>query len=145
MVTGVTWQPYYDLHAKTADGKPSSNVSLHYCANITQNTGEDWTNTVLTLSTANSHALHSLTVPRVDPLRLLPASNTISTSNPASTGFSQQLQQQLRQLQLQSIQLQQQQLEFLRQQQLQQTNQQQSHAVNGDSTFIHDQSWYFFG
>ena len=73
MVTGVTWQPYYDLHASTSDGKPLSDVSLHYCANITQSTGEDWTNTILTLSTANSHALHSLTVPKVDPLRLLPA------------------------------------------------------------------------
>ncbi|KAI1792158.1 hypothetical protein LXA43DRAFT_1093971 [Ganoderma leucocontextum] len=72
LVTGVNWQPYYDLHASTSDGKPSSDVSLHYCANITQNTGEDWTNTVLTLSTANSQALHSLTVPKVDPLRLLP-------------------------------------------------------------------------
>ena len=91
MVTGVTWQPYYDLHARTADGKPSSDVSLHYCANITQNTGEDWTNTVLTLSTANSHALHSLTVPKVDPLRLLP------TRNPIPTGFAQQLQQQQQQ------------------------------------------------
>ena len=72
-MTGVTWTPYYDLHASTSDGKPASNVSLHYCANITQNTGEDWNNTTLTLSTANSQALRSLSVPKVDPLRLLPA------------------------------------------------------------------------
>ncbi|EJF59169.1 hypothetical protein BD309DRAFT_953032 [Dichomitus squalens] len=69
LVTGVTWQPYYDLHASTSDGKPSSDVTLHYCANIIQTTGEDWSNTSLTLSTANSHALRSLSVPRVDPLR----------------------------------------------------------------------------
>ena len=79
MVTGVTWQPYYDLHASTSDGKPSSSVSLHYCANITQSTGEDWSNTTLTLSTANSHALHSLTVPKVDPLRLLPVTPAASS------------------------------------------------------------------
>ncbi|KAM5544768.1 hypothetical protein V8D89_001666, partial [Ganoderma adspersum] len=72
LVTGVTWKPYYDLHATTSDEKPSSDVSVHYCANITQTTGEDWTNAVLTLSTASSHALHSLTVPKVDALRLLP-------------------------------------------------------------------------
>ncbi|KAI1792172.1 hypothetical protein LXA43DRAFT_364276 [Ganoderma leucocontextum] len=80
LVTSVSWRPYYDLHASTSDGKPSSDVSLHYCANITQNTGEDWSNTVLTLSTANSHALHSLTVPKLDSLRLLPA------RPPASSG-----------------------------------------------------------
>ncbi|KAM5544764.1 hypothetical protein V8D89_001662, partial [Ganoderma adspersum] len=81
LVTGVTWKPYYDLHATTSDGKPSSDVSVHYCANITQNTGEDWTNAVLTLSTANSQALHSLTVPKVDPLRLHPV-----RSSPSATG-----------------------------------------------------------
>ena len=91
MVTGVTWQPYYDLHATTSDGKPSSDVSLHYCANITQNTGEDWTNTILTLSTANSHALHSLTVPKVDPLRLLPT--RASGGGPFGGGGSVQQQQ----------------------------------------------------
>ncbi|KAI0695487.1 hypothetical protein C8T65DRAFT_584266 [Cerioporus squamosus] len=72
LVTGVSWQPYYDLHASTSEGKPSSEISLLYCANITQSTGEDWTDTALTLSTANSQALNSLSVPVVDPLKVTP-------------------------------------------------------------------------
>ncbi|PIL32346.1 hypothetical protein GSI_05592 [Ganoderma sinense ZZ0214-1] len=93
LVTGVTWKPYYDLHATTSDGKPSPDVSLHYCANITQNTGEDWTNAVLTLSTADSQASHSLTIPKVDPLRILPARPPPATG---PGGLSQApLQQQL--------------------------------------------------
>ncbi|KAI0706428.1 hypothetical protein C8Q76DRAFT_749605 [Earliella scabrosa] len=73
LVTGVKWQPHYDLHASTADGKPSSDVVLLYCANISQSTGEDWNDTVLTLSTANSQALKSLSVPKIDPLKVSPA------------------------------------------------------------------------
>ncbi|PIL32379.1 hypothetical protein GSI_05625 [Ganoderma sinense ZZ0214-1] len=69
LVTGVTWKPYYDLHGATVDGKPSLDISLHYCANITQNTGEDWNDTILTLSTANSQALHNSTIPKVDPIQ----------------------------------------------------------------------------
>ncbi|KAI0750045.1 hypothetical protein C8Q80DRAFT_1269826 [Daedaleopsis nitida] len=67
LVTGVKWQPHYDLHANTADGKTSSEVTLLYCANVSQSTGEDWTDTILTLSTANSQALKSLSVPALDP------------------------------------------------------------------------------
>ncbi|TFK87179.1 hypothetical protein K466DRAFT_549154 [Polyporus arcularius HHB13444] len=72
LVTGASWTPYYDLHATTSEGRPSSMVSLLYCANITQNTGEDWTDTVLTLSTANSQALRTLSVPVLDPLKVSP-------------------------------------------------------------------------
>ena len=81
MVSGVIWKPYYDLHGGAVDGKPSLGISLHYSANITQATGEDWTNTVLTLSTANSHTLYSLTVPEVDPLRLVPSGHSKITLN----------------------------------------------------------------
>ncbi|RDX54090.1 hypothetical protein OH76DRAFT_1415579 [Lentinus brumalis] len=70
LVTGASWTPYYDLHATTSEGRPSPKVSLLYCANITQNTGEDWTDTVLTLSTANSQALRNLSVPVLDPLKV---------------------------------------------------------------------------
>ncbi|KAI0788235.1 hypothetical protein C8Q74DRAFT_1195353 [Fomes fomentarius] len=73
LVTGVRWQPHYDLHATTSDdGKPSSQVNLLYCANISQSTGEDWNDTVLTLSTANSQALENLSVPKVLPLKVSP-------------------------------------------------------------------------
>ncbi|KAI0763312.1 hypothetical protein BD413DRAFT_720002 [Trametes elegans] len=71
LVSGITWQPFYDLHATTAsDGRPSSDVSLRYCATITQSTGEDWDNTMLTLSTATSQALKHLSVPPVHPLKV---------------------------------------------------------------------------
>ncbi|TFK87177.1 hypothetical protein K466DRAFT_663212 [Polyporus arcularius HHB13444] len=73
LVTGVSWQPYYDLHASTSEGKPSSKLLLLYCAYITQSTGEDWTNAALTLSTANSQALRNLSVPVIDPLQVTPA------------------------------------------------------------------------
>ena len=45
---------------------------LLYCADITQSTGEDWNDTTLTLSNANSQALQNLSVPKVDSLKLLP-------------------------------------------------------------------------
>ncbi len=47
-------------------------MNLLYCANISQSTGEDWNDTVLTLSTANSQALRSLSVPKVVPLKVSP-------------------------------------------------------------------------
>ena len=45
-------------------------MSLLYCANITQTTGEDWGDTDLTLSTANSQALRNLSVHILDPLKI---------------------------------------------------------------------------
>ncbi|RPD54842.1 hypothetical protein L226DRAFT_616499 [Lentinus tigrinus ALCF2SS1-7] len=72
LVAGVSWTPYYDLHASTSEGRPSPEICLLYCANITQDTGEDWDDTVLTLSTANSQALRNLSVPVLDPLRVSP-------------------------------------------------------------------------
>ena len=70
VVSGATWRPYYDLRATNNDGKPSPDVSLHYCANITQSTGEDWDDASLTLSTANSQTLRSLSVPTVECLKI---------------------------------------------------------------------------
>ena len=65
----VTWKPIYDLHAISLDGKTSSEVSLIYCANVTQSTGEDWNNVNLTLNTASSQARRHLSVPAVQPIR----------------------------------------------------------------------------
>ncbi|KAI0372457.1 hypothetical protein BV20DRAFT_1050781 [Pilatotrama ljubarskyi] len=70
LVSGVRWQPFYDLHAITADGQPSADVSLRYCATTSQSTGEDWSDTNLTLSTANSQAMQRLTVPSLDALKI---------------------------------------------------------------------------
>ncbi|KAI0750044.1 hypothetical protein C8Q80DRAFT_1314673 [Daedaleopsis nitida] len=68
--------PYYDLRASTKDGKPSADISLHYCANISQNTGEDWNEAVLTLSTATSQTLQSLSVPALESLKISATSPT---------------------------------------------------------------------
>ena len=77
VVRGVSWRPSYDLHATTLDGHTSPDVSLVYCANITQTTGEDWNNVALTLSNASSQTLKSLSVPTLSPLTLMPtATNT---------------------------------------------------------------------
>ena len=70
VVTGVTWRPFYDLHATTIDGQPSPDVSMRYCVAITQHTGEDWNDAALTLSTASSQALRQLTVPVLSPLKI---------------------------------------------------------------------------
>lgn len=53
MVSNVVWSPTYDLRATTEDGKPLSTVSFHYRASIMQNTGEDWRDTAISVSTAS--------------------------------------------------------------------------------------------
>jgi uncharacterized protein (TIGR02231 family) len=47
-VYGPSWQPAYDLRVDSA----TKSLELTYSANVTQNTGEDWTNVELALSTA---------------------------------------------------------------------------------------------
>lgn len=49
VTTGVNWYPTYDIRAKDA----KSPISIAYKANVTQQTGEDWRNVKLTLSTGN--------------------------------------------------------------------------------------------
>ena len=71
MISGVTWRPFYDLHATSVDGQPSRDVSVRYCVAITQSTGEDWENMALTLSTASSQALRQLTVPALSPHKII--------------------------------------------------------------------------
>lgn len=53
VVSNVVWSPTYDLRATTEDGKPLSTVSFHYRASIMQNTGEDWRDTAISVSTAS--------------------------------------------------------------------------------------------
>ncbi len=48
IVRGPSWQPGYDLRVSSADKK----IALSYQARITQNTGENWENVNLSLSTA---------------------------------------------------------------------------------------------
>lgn len=49
VVTKARWFPTYDIRAKDV----SSPVSVTYKANISQNTGEDWTSVILTVSSGN--------------------------------------------------------------------------------------------
>ncbi|KAI0750057.1 hypothetical protein C8Q80DRAFT_1165901 [Daedaleopsis nitida] len=88
VVTGAQWQPHYDLHASAASGKPSEDVTLLYYANITQSTGEDWTDTSFTLSTATSQTLQSLSVPALDPLKISPILPVHARQDAAISGFS---------------------------------------------------------
>ncbi len=48
VVKGASWTPLYDVRVNST----SSTVNLSYLAEVTQNTGEDWQNVALTLSTA---------------------------------------------------------------------------------------------
>lgn len=49
VVNGAGWNPVYDLRATNT----KSPIQLSYKANVFQNTGEEWNNVKLTLSTAN--------------------------------------------------------------------------------------------
>ena len=68
------WSPLYDLYATSEDGKPSKSVTLHYRVNLQQNTGEDWNNAKLILSTSATDMLDAG----------VPASNTL-TIQPKNT------------------------------------------------------------
>ncbi|KAI0788227.1 hypothetical protein C8Q74DRAFT_1349598 [Fomes fomentarius] len=70
VVNGVSWSPYYDFLAQTADGKTSPEVSLIYCASISQGTGEDWGNATLVLSTASAPNLRNLAIPVLDSIKV---------------------------------------------------------------------------
>ncbi|TFL07849.1 hypothetical protein BDV98DRAFT_521053 [Pterulicium gracile] len=70
IVSNASWQPTYELHATTTDGKPSSTVTLNYRAHVTQSTGEDWTDAQLTLSTSNTSM--NTTIPELPTLKIKP-------------------------------------------------------------------------
>ena len=82
VVSGASWTPHYELYATSSEGKPFPGVTPVYCANITQKTGEDWTDTMLTLSTANS-ALKTLTVPSLYLLKISPIATPQRTPRPS--------------------------------------------------------------
>ncbi|KAG8809186.1 hypothetical protein FRC18_004661, partial [Serendipita sp. 400] len=64
MVSNASWRPLYDLRATVGPTKTS--IILHYRANITQSTGEDWKEVELTLSTASPQL--GSTIPSLKPL-----------------------------------------------------------------------------
>ena len=71
MFSDAQWDPLYDLHAHSQDGKPSTSVSLHYRVNLSQWTGEDWNNAKLILSTSETDVLNA-GIPKSDCLSIEP-------------------------------------------------------------------------
>ena len=63
MVRNASWKPLYDLRAAITEKK--TEITIHYRANITQRTGEDWSDVELTLSTASPQL--GSTIPALQP------------------------------------------------------------------------------
>ncbi|KAI0305272.1 hypothetical protein B0F90DRAFT_1809060 [Multifurca ochricompacta] len=60
-------------------GVPAPSVSLHYRACITQRTGEDWTDTALTLSTADMNQSNQI-IPTLNPTKIRPPGLALTPS-----------------------------------------------------------------
>ncbi|KAK0472056.1 hypothetical protein IW261DRAFT_1343884 [Armillaria novae-zelandiae] len=71
IVDHTSWVPTYELHATTENGKPSAKVYLHYRARVTQSTGEDWKDAVITLNTS-SNDLSRKTIPKLQQIKIRP-------------------------------------------------------------------------
>ena len=76
VVSGVGWQPLYDLHF-SEDSAPNS-LEISYLAQVSQQTGENWQDVVLTLSTARP-ALTSI-LPELEPWFIRPMSSRVPTA-----------------------------------------------------------------
>jgi hypothetical protein len=74
VVSNASWTPTYELHAKTENGMPSSNVSLHYRARVSQSTGEDWKDVALTVSTVSFDLFRggAKGIPRLPKIKINP-------------------------------------------------------------------------
>jgi uncharacterized protein (TIGR02231 family) len=64
VVTGAGWQPLYDIRSSDAS------VEISYLAQVAQNTGEDWPDVAVTLSTARPSL--TLAIPELDPWYVRP-------------------------------------------------------------------------
>lgn len=82
LVSGVRWDPVYDLHASAKEPK---SVALHYRTHIVQTTGEDWTDVKLTLSTT---AAQTNTVPSLGIYKIHPSSPAIRANSTLTPGQS---------------------------------------------------------
>ncbi|KAJ6578075.1 hypothetical protein B0H19DRAFT_1122296 [Mycena capillaripes] len=98
IVSNASWESTYELHAATDNSKPSSSVALHYRARIVQSTGEDWTDTALTLSTVAASTI-AKSIPWLNPIKIRPQSHSMRPAgglfsnnnkgaNPFSNGFN---------------------------------------------------------
>ncbi|KAJ6615886.1 hypothetical protein B0H10DRAFT_2435257 [Mycena sp. CBHHK59/15] len=88
IVSNASWESTYELHAATENGKPSSSVALHYRARIVQSTGEDWSDTALTLSTVAASTI-AKSIPWLSPIKIRPQSHSAWKGvRPAAPGFA---------------------------------------------------------
>ncbi|HET89369.1 MAG TPA: mucoidy inhibitor MuiA family protein [Chloroflexi bacterium] len=71
VVSGAGWKPLYDLRLmeQSADS-PSAALEITYIAQVTQQTGEDWSDVTLTLSTARPALTETL--PQLEPWYIAP-------------------------------------------------------------------------
>jgi uncharacterized protein (TIGR02231 family) len=76
LVRGAGWEPLYDLRLVEEDAKAS--LEMGYLAQVTQSSGESWTDVVLSLSTARPALARTL--PELDPwyIRPLPPPRPLS-------------------------------------------------------------------
>lgn len=79
MVNAAGWKPLYDMWLVEDNEKPS--LEIGYLAQVSQQTGEDWQNINLTLSTARP-AL-SATLPELDPWYIQPRPPMVRHPQPA--------------------------------------------------------------
>ncbi|KAG8854012.1 hypothetical protein FRB96_007875 [Tulasnella sp. 330] len=90
MTPSARWDPCYEVRAKTgAAGQVSKEIALHHRALISQSSGEDWTNTSITLSTAEPGQGHA--VPALSPIKIKPQVLAFgSFASNTNTGLFQQ-------------------------------------------------------
>ena len=68
VVSGASWKPLYDLRFYERDNQPK--LEIDYLAQVSQHTGENWENVVLTLSTARPALASKL--PELEPWFISP-------------------------------------------------------------------------
>ena len=79
IINDASWRPYYEIH--TYEGKK---IELHYMASIRQNTGEDWNNISVTLTT--TRPAMGIDLPEINPL-IIHQRNTNEYSSRSNQGL----------------------------------------------------------
>ncbi len=84
LVNNAGWTPIYDLRSESTSGK----INLNYKAQVYQNTGIDWDNVRLNISTNNPY--HNKTKPTLHPWYIdYYAYNDYNRNAPVSTGYAE--------------------------------------------------------
>lgn len=76
VVSGVGWHPLYDIHFSEASAPKT--LEINYLAQVSQHTGENWQDVILTLSTARP-ALTSI-LPELEPWFIRPITSQVPTA-----------------------------------------------------------------